>query len=247
MREAGIAIRIVALWIGLAAAMSSPAQAQECPRENRDGPSAPSRVTTLEGQLVYHNDIRGWFELRLVEKRCGETSIQVFPKENHHDVAILRGCRVRSTGALDYSSTGYYTLDVFQDVDRISPAGSCKRQPPFPDYSGAKPDRRVRAYTVEMQIDYRPGDHPLNFRVWSAGREMKPWQAYASYMLTGSFVLYGNCAKGFVVDKVFGTPEAKPSHFTERGDPSDMASFDPEAAASKGRSDLHMGYTCVLG
>jgi len=64
-------------------------------------------------------------------------------------------------------------------------------------------------------------------------------------MLTGGFVLYGYCGKGFAVDKVFGTKEASPSHFTERGDSGDAAAFDPEGAAESGKKDLNLGYTCV--
>jgi hypothetical protein len=64
-------------------------------------------------------------------------------------------------------------------------------------------------------------------------------------MLTGGFVLYGYRGKGFVVDEVFGTQEANPSHFAERGSPDDAAAFDPESAAAAGKKDLNLGYTCV--
>ena len=74
---------------------------------------------------------------------------------------------------------------------------------------------------------------------------MRPWQAYASYMLTGGFVLYGYCGEGFVVDRVFGTPQATPQHFEEPRTPEDAAMFDPESAAASGKKDLHLGYTCV--
>ena len=160
-------------------------------------------------------------------------------------VQVLRGCRVRSTGSVDISSTGYFSLDTYQDVELIQPVGNCTQKPPFPDYSKAKPSKAIRAYRVDMHINYEPGDHPLIFRVSSAGKELRPWQAYASYMLTGGFVLYGQCGEGFVVDKVFGTPQANPGHFDEPRDPSDMATFDPESAAASGKKDLHLGYTCV--
>ena len=112
------------------------------------------------------------------------------------------------------------------------------KQPPFPDYSKAKPDKSIRSYRVEMAIDYEQGDHPMFFRVTSSGKELKPWQAYASYVLTGGFVLYGYCADGFAVDKAFGTPEAKPQVI-------DSALFDPESAAAAGKKKLHLGYTCM--
>ena len=79
----------------------------------------------------------------------------------------------------------------------------------------------------------------------SASASLRPWQAYASYLLTGGFVLYGHCGEGFVVDKVFGTPQATPSHFDEPRTSHDMAMFDPESAAASGKKDLHLGYTCV--
>ena len=96
-----------------------------------------------------------------------------------------------------------------------------------------------------MHVNYRPGDHPIIFHVSSAGRELRPWQAYASYLLTGLFVLYGNCGDGFVIDKVFGTPQANPGHFDDPRTPNDMAAFDPETAAQSGKRDLHLGYTCI--
>ncbi len=95
-----------------------------------------------------------------------------------------------------------------------------------------------------MRVNYRPGDHPIVFNVFSSGKALRPWQAYASYQLTGLFVLYGMCAEGFVVDKVFGAPEAKPAHFDE-SQPGDVAAFDPEHAAASGKFDLDLGYTCV--
>jgi hypothetical protein len=125
-------------------------------------------------------------------------------------------------------------------VDQIEPVGACARQSPFPAYSKAKPSSSIRGYKVDMYVNYRPGDHPIIFRASSAGRTLRPWQAYVSYSLTGGFVLYGHCGEGFVVDKVFGTPEARPSNFDD-----DMAAFDPESAAAAGKKDLHLGYTCV--
>ena len=219
---------------------------QQCPRTSATGPSTASEVRTLEGRLVFHDSIRKWFELKLDQPQCGQNSIELMRiKADWTPVEVLRGCRVKSTGAIGFSPTGYYSLDTFQAVEQIDPVGKCEKQLPFPDYSKAKPDKSIRRYRVEMHIDYKPGDHPITFRVSSAGKELRPWQAYASYMLTGGFVLYGYCGKGFAVDKVFGTPEASPSHFTERGDSDDAAVFDPEGAAESGKKDLNLGYTCV--
>jgi hypothetical protein len=134
---------------------------------------------------------------------------------------------------------------MYQDVRVIEPVGECQRQPLFPDYSKAKPDKAIRAYRVDMLVNYEPGDHPVAFFVTSAGKQLRPWQAYANYWLTGGFVLYGHCAEGFVVDKVFGTPEAHPGHFDDPRSPGDMATFDPESAAAAGKRDLRLGYTCL--
>jgi len=234
------------LPLALVIFMAVAAVGQQCPKTSATGPTTASEKRTLEGLLVFHNDIRKWFELKLDEPQCGQKSLQLVRSERDWTaLEILRGCRVKSKGAIDFSPTGYYSLDTYQDVNEIKPVGSCKRKPPFRDYSQAKPDKAISAYQVEMDVDYEPGDHPIVFHVSSSGKELRPWQAYASYMLTGGYVLYGHCGKDFVVDKVFGTPEANPSHFTESRDPGDMATFDPESAATSGKKHLRLGYTCV--
>jgi hypothetical protein len=201
----------------------------------------------LEGALVFHDAIRKWFELKLDPPQCGQTSIELVRAsiDDWRPVEVLRGCRVRSSGAIELSTTGYYSLEMYQDVVGIEPIGACDTQLPLPDYSNAKPDETVRKYRVDMHLNYQPGDHPIIFHVSSAGKDLRPWQAYASYTLTGGFVLYGSCGAGFVVDKVFGTPQANPSHFEEARTPEDMAAFDPESAAASGKRDLRLGYTCV--
>lgn len=219
---------------------------QQCPQTSTTGPSKASEVRTLEGNLVFHDSIRKWFELKLDQPQCGQTSIElVRGAGDWTPLVVLRGCRVRSKGAVDFSPTGYYSLDTYQAVDKIGPVGTCAQQLPFPDYSKAKPDKSIREYRVDMQVNYEPGDHPIIFHVSSAGKDLRPWQAYASYMLTGGFVLYGYCGEGFVVDKVFGTPQANPSHFDEARTPDDAAAFDPESAAASGKNELHLGYTCM--
>jgi len=219
---------------------------QQCPKTSPTGSTTASEQRTLEGLLIFHNDIRQWFELTLDEPQCAQKSVQLVRIESDWTLLqVLRGCRVKSKGAIDFSPTGYYSLDTFQNVDKIEPVGTCEPKRPFPDYSRARPDKAIKAYRVEMNVDYEPGDHPIVFHVSRSGKELRPWQAYASYTLTGSFVLYGYCGEGFVVKKVFGTPQAKPSHFTEGGDSEDMATFDPESAAASGEKHLHLGYTCV--
>ena len=214
--------------------------AQQCPKASATGPTTASEQRMLEGLLLFHNGIREWFELKLDQPQCGQTSIQLVRIERDWTpLEIFRGCRVRSKGTIDFSGTGYYSLDTYQSVDAIEPVGTCNRKPPLPDYSQAKPDKTIVAYRVEMDVDYEPGDHPIVFHVSHSGKPLRPWQAYASYMLTGGFVLYGHCGEGFVVDKVFGTSEAHPSNSDE------VAAFDPESAAASGKKHLRLGYTCV--
>lgn len=229
-----------------AVSWASSAPAQECPRASPNGPNILSKIRTLRGRLIFHDGIGQWFELKLDRRHCGQRGIQlVGTTANNKDLETLRGCRVTSSGALDLSPTGYYSLDVFQKVKTIRPIGLCARQSPFPDNSQIRPDKSIHAYSVEMDVDYRPGDHPIAFHVRSAGRELRPWQAYASYWVTGGLVLYGLCGEGFVVDEVYGTPSAHPNHFDDPRDPNDMASFDPESAAEAGTTNLHLGYTCI--
>jgi hypothetical protein len=238
--------KVCVLPLFLAAFTAFPAPGQQCPQSNAKESDIPSQIRTLKGQLVYHDGIRKWFELKLDQSQCGQTSVQLVQEgDDWKRLEILRGCRVNSKGPIDFSPTGYYSLDTYQSVQHIESIGTCAPRPPFPDDSKAKPDKTVRDYRVDMQVNYKPGDHPVLFRVTSAGKELQPWQAYASYMLTGGFVLYGLCGEGFVVDKVFGTPQADPSHFAESRDSEDMAMFDPEGAAASGKTDLHLGYTCV--
>ncbi|MBZ5674604.1 MAG: hypothetical protein LAP61_10190 [Acidobacteriia bacterium] len=231
------------LVIVLAICVTPPLFAQ-CPLA--DPASSESRVRTLEGHLVFHDGIRTWFELKLDQPECGEASIQLLQGErNSKSLEILRGCRIKSQGALGFSPTGYYSLSVYQSVQQVEPLGACAYKSPLPDPPSAKPDKAIREYRVEMHVNYRPGDHPILFHVSHAGKALRPWQAYANYLLTGGFVLYGMCGEGFVVDKVFGTPQANPAHFDLARSSGDMAMFDPESAAASGHKDLDLGFTCV--
>ncbi len=241
-RHRAIAFHILAAFVVLAFVTFADVtmRGQQCPEDSRTGPSIPSEVRKLEGTLVFHDGIRQWFELKLDSPQCGQDSIQLIRAslDDWRPLEVLRGCRVKSTGTIDTSGTGYFSLPTNQDVTEIEPLGSCETHLPLPDYSDAKPDPAVRRYRVNMHVNYEPGDHPIIFHVSSAGKELRPWQAYASYSLTGGYVLYGYCAYGFVVDKVFGTPQAKPTVI-------DTATFDPESAAVAGKTNLHLGYTCV--
>jgi hypothetical protein len=194
-------------------------------------------VRTLQGRLIFHDGIQEWFELKLDQPQCGEASIELFEQDSN-SLAILRGCQIKSQGALIFSARG----NIRQIVEQIEAVGRCVHQAPFPDFSNVKPDSAIREYRVEMHLN---GSHPIHFRVSQAGKALRPWQAYASYLLTGGFLLYGLCADGFIVDKVFGTPEANPAHSEEARSPSDMAMFDLDRAAGLGRKGPDLGFTCV--
>jgi hypothetical protein len=198
-----------------------------------------SGVRTLEGRLLFHDGIRPWFELKLDQPQCGQTSIELVRGDHSEPLEVLRGCRIKSQGVLLFAATG---LDVRQIVEQIESVGKCVRHAPFPDFSGVKPDQSVREYRVEMHVN---GSRPIVFTVSEAGHSLRPWQAYANYLLTGGFILYGMCGEGFVIDKVLGTPQANPAHSEEEPSSNDMAMFDLDRAAEFGTSDLHLGFTCV--
>jgi len=196
----------------------------------------------LEGRLLFHDGIRPWFELKLAQPQCGQSSIQLVRSDGEKPLEVLRGCRIKSQGVLSFRATGYIMLDVYQNVEQIESVGKCVRQAPFPDFSGVKPDKSVHEYRVEMHVN---GSRPIIVTVSEAGHSLRPWQAYASYFLTGVFILSGTCGEGFVVDKVFGTPQANPAHVGEARSSTDEAMFDLDRAAGSGKRDLHLGFTCV--
>jgi hypothetical protein len=201
------------------------------------GGGTETEVRTLQGRLIFHDEIQEWFELKLDQAQCGEASIELFEQDSN-SLAILRGCRVQSHGALIFSARG----NIRQIVERIESIGMCVHKAPFPDFSNVKPDSAMREYRVEMHVN---GSHPIHFHVSQAGKALRPWQAYASYLLTGGYLLYGLCADGFMVDKVFGTPQANPVHSPGTQVPGDMPGFDLEGAARLGKKDLDVGFTCV--
>ena len=100
-------------------------------------PEIPSEVQTLSGQLVYHDGIRKWFELKLDRAQSGQSSIQlVSAGEDWKPIQVLRGCQVRSRGLIFLSptgpnSSGYYKLDITQSVQHIEAVGTCTSKPPI--------------------------------------------------------------------------------------------------------------------
>ena len=95
---------------------------------------------------------------------------------------------VTVSGALGLPETGYYSAEIYQQADSVKAADDCVRQPAFPDYSKAKPDRNVRSYQVKMWFHNTPPEGPVHATIVSGQRQMQPWNVYASYFLTGEFV-----------------------------------------------------------
>jgi len=212
-------------------------------------PEVSSQAETLSGQLVYHDGLRKWFELKLDRAQSGQGSIQLIPGgEDPKPMQALRGCRVRSKGPVFSSPVGdpYYSLDTTQSVQHIEPVETCALKPPIPSSgNGTAPDKDVHDYQVDMRVNSSSGDHPVVFRVTSAGKELQPWQAWARYELTPGLALNGLCDGGFVVNQVFGTLQARPSLLTVPQDSQNIAVFDLRGAALSGKTDLQLGYTCV--
>jgi hypothetical protein len=124
-----------------------------------------------------------------------------------------------------------------QEVKDIKPVGP---KSPLPDYSKAKPDKRIRRYRVLMHVNTRPGNYPIIFHVSSGGKRLRPWQAYAGYdVVSGGSILNGMCGDGFVVSRAFGQPEASPES------DGNTAVFALESATGAGKWDLDLGYTCA--
>lgn len=223
--------------------------AQQCPKADPSGPLLPSLSQTLEGQLVFHNNLRGWFELRTESAVCGSNAVEVFPdpaKESQwaamrRRIEQHRGCRVRTTGILGIPGTGYYSSDLYQVITAIEPVGPCILKAALPNFSKSRPKPGLNRYTVTLTFDYGT-DTPLVGYVTSDGKRLGPWQAYAKYELTGGFVLYTYCAKGFGITTFSGASAAKPALYDG------YLALDPETAvAARHVTHLSITYSCVKG
>jgi hypothetical protein len=141
-------------------------------------------------------------------------------------------------GPLGIPGTGYYSAELYQNADKIEPAQDCVLKPHLPDYSKAKPAPSVRTYRVSMRIDYQARGGHIVVTAQSGGKTLTPWQAYASYWLTGGYVFYALCAEGFDLTHFTGTPEMKPWLVDNH------IATDPEGAAQKNVTHLRLDYTC---
>lgn len=212
----------------------------ECPRQYSDGSYIDGYSRTLTGSLVFHDDLRQWLSLKLDAPVCGLQELELVHTDEMHPLKleVFRGCHVAVTGILGLPATGYYSAELYQDVDRIEPAAGCVRKARFPDYSKLKPAPAIRSYRVAMWFNYG-SDGPLHATVTTGGRSLGPWQVYTSYFLTGEFAFYGYCADGFLMEHLAGTPAAKPWMVDN------YFAMDPESAAEKNVHEIKVGFTCT--
>jgi hypothetical protein len=221
-----------------------PAPAQSCPKENPNGPSIPSTTRTLNGTIVYHDALRQGIGLLLDSPACGQSEIELYAsgktdaqtESNQRRLETLRGCKAKVTGPLDLAPTGYYSTDIFQNVDEAESDVSCIPQPPLPDFSRTKPNPAIHSYQAKLTVSSL-GEGSIHGEARSNGRLLTPWQAYVHLFLTGGFVLYGSCADDLRLSHVSGTPAAHASQ------------IDYQAAMGgdleKGIQSAAMTFTCT--
>lgn len=242
-------MKILVLIVGLGTSLFiAPSYAKDCAFLRSVDTSILSQPQSLRGTMVQHHGLRPWLELRLDRAYCQQAQIQVIPDGKPAiDLPRYRGCKVQTSGQLFTAPSAYYSSPVVQAVETIETINRCQLSPPTLDYSQYRPHEKLNAYRVDMRLRYADAGHDtsIHFSISNGKKRYRPWQAYASYMFTGGLVLYGYCADGFMVDRVFGDALARPQHFDERGAEGDMAQFDPETAAASGKHHLHLTYTCV--
>lgn len=234
-------------WLAAALVVLAPAiccGAQECPRS---GDGAASAVRTLTGRLVLHNGLRRWWGLQVSQAVCGAGEIQVIvnsgddaeDRRQANELDTLRGCDVEITGPLNVPGTGYFSAPLYQTRYDVKAEPGCIRQPLFPEYTGSLPAGNLRRYDVRISLDYVPGDHPPAFVITGNGRRLSPWQAYASYRLTGERVMYAECGRGFAATRFSGGSAAHP--WLVDG----TVGLDPERAAAAHVTHVSVTYTCI--
>jgi hypothetical protein len=223
--------------------ISQPSGAQDCPRRNPNGADVASVSRTLQGKVIFHDDLRQWLSLQLDSQVCGESVVELvnpdIDKPNPLPLEVFRGCRVRANGILGLPNTGYYSADLYQNVTHIEALEGCVRQPAFPEYSKMSPARSVRKYQVSMWFHYGPFADPVHAKIAMAKQVLSPWQIYAHYYLTGGFSFYGYCADGFTMSHMAGTPEANPWMVDN------YLAMNPETAAAKHVSHIKVSFTCT--
>lgn len=235
------ALLIVVLLASLAGFTS---QAQDCPRNDPNGPFVDSIPRTLHGRVVFHNDLRQWLSLELDKPVCGERTVQILMLDKNSDstghLETFRGCRVKATGPLGLAGTLYYSADIYQTLEKIEPDPDCVRQTALPDYSKSRPARGIRSYQVKLWFDFYGPQGPLHGRVTSGAKVLTPWQAYATYSFNGAEDLVAGCTGGYSMKRWWATPGAKPWAMDAQ------VYLSPEWAAEKHIRHIQLSYSCNL-
>jgi hypothetical protein len=165
-------------------------------------------VSSLHGKLIHHENLWQWHSLELDKKTCDWESVEVFSgKIDEKQIHRYRDCGVTITGRLFFPNAGF-VLGLAIDADKIQPDRDCK---PYPveDLSKAPIPKTVRDYIVNIQVDYSNNHTDVKIRQSAQSMTLlTPWQAYASYYLTGvGTVIWFDCAKGFDVIKANQIPK----------------------------------------
>ncbi|MGH9689349.1 MAG: hypothetical protein ACRD5K_19975, partial [Candidatus Acidiferrales bacterium] len=186
--------------------------AQKCPDPN-SGEALEN--STLQGTLQYHHDLQQWLAIKLESPACGQTQIQlVFSDTNTFRTAeTLRGCVITATGKLYDIPAGYYSTAMVVLDPALKPNPSCHPFPLQANPAAAKIPANLTEFHASINVDYRGRPH-IDVKVWQDENKqtpLKPWQAYASYLLmgVGEDVIWFSCRTGFHLKDVtqFPRPE----------------------------------------
>jgi hypothetical protein len=214
------AMRVLRLFgaISMVAAASIPAVGQNCPDPGTWKPSAAA--STLHGVLTYHDELRQWLGLKLGKGTCGENEIELVFHESKdwREAEALRDCEATVIGRLFYSGTGYYSAAMAMADPAVAPDETCQPHAVNTDPGLAPRKQDIRNFVAEIVVDYQNKAH-VAVRVWKDRHresELKPWQAYVNYELTGSRdVIWFGCTDGFEIKQISQTPKPKGGPFQD--------------------------------
>lgn len=186
-------------------------RAQACPEHDGNGFAEAAMASTLHGTLQVHNDLRHWLGLKLDATVCKKDEVQlIFSKSaSRREAETMRGCTVTGTGKLFESPTAYYSEELAVADAELKPDPSCHRTPAEPDPSTISIPGTLKSYRASINVDYQGKGH-VEVRVWpgkSESVQLKPWQTYVRYTLTGGQdVIWFNCQKDFSIKDITQTP-----------------------------------------
>jgi hypothetical protein len=172
--------------------------AQSCPEDVASDKEPPP--STLTGTIHHYRQLREWIGLDLDKAACGEKTIQLIFVVTHADRAeSLDGCSARVKGSIYESPTGYYSANLAISDPVIDPSPDCRAKP-VPATKATPPPADLRSYAYSVVVNI-PGNVPITGSAWRTdGKpgDLAPWAAYADITLTGGYVIWADCRKGFV-------------------------------------------------